>query len=267
MFGSRKRIGYIGPTVMEVVPYEFYRFAPDGVGLVGVTCNIDDWSKEYFDRRWRRSRRPRPISARAASISSCTAAGRSWWRAARATRTSSSATSRRPPRSRRLDRRARRHGGAAPYRRAARRDRLALSGAAQRGDGRLSASFGFEIVRAEGMDVPFKELQNVPPADIHAFARGVLDRAGPVRRALSALPAMAGGADGRCAGTRARRCRRSPIPTQASSSHSRRSASRMRSAATAGCWRRCGVDDDWISRNCGQQPRRFPLPACGRGSG
>src|ERR1700681_3518289 len=50
MFGWRKRIGYIGPTVMEVVPYEFYRYAPDGVGLVGVTCNIDDWSKDYFDQ-------------------------------------------------------------------------------------------------------------------------------------------------------------------------------------------------------------------------
>src|SRR5213082_3784578 len=50
MFGWRKRIGYIGPTVMEVVPYEFYRFAPDGIGLVGVTCNIDDWSQSYFDQ-------------------------------------------------------------------------------------------------------------------------------------------------------------------------------------------------------------------------
>ena len=49
-FGWRKRIGYIGPTVMEVVPYEFYRYAPDGIGLVGVTCNIDDWSAEYFDK-------------------------------------------------------------------------------------------------------------------------------------------------------------------------------------------------------------------------
>jgi maleate cis-trans isomerase len=50
MFGSRKRIGYIGPTVMEIVPYEFYRFAPEGIGLVGITCNIDDWSPEYFDK-------------------------------------------------------------------------------------------------------------------------------------------------------------------------------------------------------------------------
>ena len=50
MFGWRKRIGYIGPTVMEVVPYEFYKFAPEGIGLVGVTCNIDDWSAEWFDK-------------------------------------------------------------------------------------------------------------------------------------------------------------------------------------------------------------------------
>ena len=48
MFGWRKRIGYIAPTVMELVPYEFYAFAPEGIGLVGVTCNIDDWkSTEY----------------------------------------------------------------------------------------------------------------------------------------------------------------------------------------------------------------------------
>ena len=32
MFGARKRIGYISPSVLEVVPFEFYRFAPEGVG-------------------------------------------------------------------------------------------------------------------------------------------------------------------------------------------------------------------------------------------
>jgi len=50
MFGWRKRVGYIGPTVVELVAYDFYRFAPDGVGLVGVTCNIDDWGPEQFER-------------------------------------------------------------------------------------------------------------------------------------------------------------------------------------------------------------------------
>src|ERR1700676_1800744 len=50
MFGWRKGIGYIGPTVMEVVPYEFYRFAPDGVGLVGVTCGVEDWSSDQSEK-------------------------------------------------------------------------------------------------------------------------------------------------------------------------------------------------------------------------
>jgi maleate isomerase len=49
VFGWRKRIGYITPTVMEIVPYEFYRFAPDGIGLVGVTCNIEDWRPEQYE--------------------------------------------------------------------------------------------------------------------------------------------------------------------------------------------------------------------------
>ena len=62
MFGWRKRIGYIGPTVMEVVPYEFYKFAPEGVGLVGVTCNIDDWSAEWFDKALAQVARGRPLS-------------------------------------------------------------------------------------------------------------------------------------------------------------------------------------------------------------
>ena len=50
MFGWRKRIGYIAPTVIEVVAYEFYQFAPDGIGLTGVTCNIDDWRPDEFDK-------------------------------------------------------------------------------------------------------------------------------------------------------------------------------------------------------------------------
>ena len=50
MFGRRKRIGYIAPTVIEVVAYEFYRFAPEGIGLTGVTCGIDDWRPEEFEK-------------------------------------------------------------------------------------------------------------------------------------------------------------------------------------------------------------------------
>src|ERR1043166_1065544 len=50
MFGWRKRIGYIAPTVIEVVAYEFYRFAPEGIGLTGVTCSIDDWRPAEFEK-------------------------------------------------------------------------------------------------------------------------------------------------------------------------------------------------------------------------
>jgi maleate cis-trans isomerase len=50
MFGWRKRIGYITPTVIERVAYEFYRVAPEGVGLCGVSCNIEDWDPDEYDR-------------------------------------------------------------------------------------------------------------------------------------------------------------------------------------------------------------------------
>lgn len=50
MFGSRKRIGFISPTVLEMIAYDFYNCAPEGVGLVGVTCNMNGWVKEEFDR-------------------------------------------------------------------------------------------------------------------------------------------------------------------------------------------------------------------------
>jgi maleate cis-trans isomerase len=40
------------------------------------------------------------------------------------------------------------------------------------------AAHGFDIIRAEGMDVPFKKLQSVEPSDIKQFATDVLARAG-----------------------------------------------------------------------------------------
>ncbi len=50
MFGWRRRIGYITPSVMETAAYEFYRFAPEGVGLVAVSCNIEDWKTDEYER-------------------------------------------------------------------------------------------------------------------------------------------------------------------------------------------------------------------------
>ena len=179
MFGWRKRIGYIGPTVMEVVPYEFYRFAPEGVGLVGVTCNIDDWSQQYFDQALAQ------VTTAAAYLGSrgvdfilhgggplVVARGKGF-------RGDHSPRHRGSRESAGVDGRAGSDGGAAPSRRAPHRDRLALSGAAQPRRFRpISLAQGFEIVGAEGMDVPFKSLQSVPLAEIETFARGVLARCG-----------------------------------------------------------------------------------------
>ena len=36
MFGHRARIGYISPSVIELIAYDFYRIVPDGVGMIGV---------------------------------------------------------------------------------------------------------------------------------------------------------------------------------------------------------------------------------------
>lgn len=50
MFGWRKRIGVITPTVIELQGYDFYNVAPEGVGMVGITCNIEDWDNAEFDK-------------------------------------------------------------------------------------------------------------------------------------------------------------------------------------------------------------------------
>jgi maleate cis-trans isomerase len=178
MFGFRKRIGYIAPTVMELVPYEFYKFAPDGVGLVGITCNIDDWSQEHFDRalaqvtdaaRYLGSRGvdfiihgggPLVVARgkgyeeiivkdieRVAGVPATTGV-RAGMEALRAVG-------------------ARRIVVASPY--------------PERHNATMSSyliAHGFDIVRAEGMDVAFKEMQNVSLETIRDFALGVAGRAG-----------------------------------------------------------------------------------------
>jgi len=48
MFGWRARIGYISPSVFEMIAYDFYRIAPAGVGLIGVTCMIEGWKAEAY---------------------------------------------------------------------------------------------------------------------------------------------------------------------------------------------------------------------------
>jgi len=49
MNGWRKRIGYISPTVLETIVHDFFRFAPPGIGFVGITSAIGGWAKDQFE--------------------------------------------------------------------------------------------------------------------------------------------------------------------------------------------------------------------------
>src|SRR5436190_18495514 len=170
MFGWRKRIGYIGPTVMEVVPYEFYRFAPDGVGLVGVTCNIDELTPAEFEKGLAQ------VTSAATYLGSrgvdfilhgggplVVARGKGFEEVivkdieAAANVPASTGVRAAMEALRHVG--ARRVAIASPY---PERHNSALSD--------YLAAHGFEIMRSEGMDVPFKALQNVALADIRSFA-------------------------------------------------------------------------------------------------
>ena len=180
MFGARKRIGYISPSVLEVVPYDFYRFAPEGIGLVGVTCNIDDWTEPHFERALAEVKDAASyLGARKVDFvvhgggPLVVTRGKGYEdlivkdieTAARVPAT----TGVRSGMAALRHMGARRIAIASPY---PERHNVALGG--------YLAAQGFEIAHAEGKDLPFKDMQNLPPSDIHAFASGVLDRAGQV---------------------------------------------------------------------------------------
>ena len=174
MFGSRKRIGYIAPTVIEVVAYEFYRFAPEGIGLTGVTCSIDDWRPEEFEKGLAQ------VAAAATYLGSrgvdfiihgggplVVARGPHFEdmivRDVEAASKVKATTSVRAGMEALRHIKARRIAIASPY---PKRHNDALTG-------HLTIN-GFEVLRAEGMDLPFKEMQNLPPADIRKFVAGVI---------------------------------------------------------------------------------------------
>ena len=177
MFGWRRRIGYIGPTVMEVVPYEFYRFAPDGVGLVGVTCGVEDWSSDQFEKGIGQ------VTAAAAYLGSravgfiihgggplVAARGRGYEenivKEIEAAAKVPATTGVRAAMEALRHMEARRIAIASPY--------------PDRHNQVLSAYlelYGFELVWVEGMGIPFKRLSSVPPADIRRFAGEVIARA------------------------------------------------------------------------------------------
>jgi maleate cis-trans isomerase len=49
-FGWRKRIGILSPTVIETTAYDFYRLGLDGISMCAITSNIEHWSKENFQQ-------------------------------------------------------------------------------------------------------------------------------------------------------------------------------------------------------------------------
>ncbi|MGA8817400.1 MAG: hypothetical protein WB624_08915, partial [Xanthobacteraceae bacterium] len=170
MFGWRKRIGYIGPTVMEVVPYEFYKFAPDGVGLVGITCNIDDWSAEWFDKALAQvAEAAKYLGSRGVDFvlhgggPLVVARGEGFDEVI--VRDIERASGVPASTGVRAAMEALHHLGA---------KRIAIASPYPERHNRAMADYlathGFDIATAEGMDVPFKRLQAVTPPDIRAFA-------------------------------------------------------------------------------------------------
>ena len=177
MFGWRKRIGYIAPTVIEVLAYEFYRFAPEGVGLVGVTCGIDDWRPEEFEKGLAQ------VRSFAAYLGSrgvdyiihgggplVVARGKGYEEEiVREITQASGKPATTGVRS------------AMEAMRAAGSKRVAIASPYPPGHNKAMAdylaSFGFEIVAAEGANVPFKDLQKPTPHEVYAFASAVATRA------------------------------------------------------------------------------------------
>jgi maleate cis-trans isomerase len=178
MFGWRRRIGYITPTVMEVVAYDFYRFAPDGVGLVGVTCGIDDWRPEEFEKGLAQ------VNHFAAYLGSrgvdfvihgggplVVARGKGY----EETIVESIEAAAGVPATTGV-----RAGMAALHHVGAKRVAIASPYPKANNDAMASYldSMGFDVVAAEGRDIAFKALQDLAPSDIYRFARGVAGRAG-----------------------------------------------------------------------------------------
>jgi len=177
MFGSRKRIGYIAPTVIEVVAYEFYQFAPDGIGLTGVTCNIDDWRPDEFEKGLAQ------VAAAATYLGSrgvdyilhgggplVVARGKGYEetivKEIEAAGGVPATTGVRAAMTALRHFGARRVVIASPY---SDRHNQALSA--------YLALHDFNLVWVEGMDLPFKRLSSVAPADIRRFAGDVIARA------------------------------------------------------------------------------------------
>jgi len=178
MFGWRRRIGYITPTVTEVVAYDFYRFAPDGVGLVSVTCGIDNWEPAEFEKGLAQvGKSAEYLGSRGVDYiihgggPLVVARGGNYEETIVAAIREASGVG--ATTGVRAGKEALRHVGAkriviaSPY---PEDNNAAMA--------RYLADDGFEIVRAEGLNLGFKVLQDLPPSEVYRFVRGVMERAG-----------------------------------------------------------------------------------------
>ena len=178
-FGWRKRIGLLSPTVIETAAYDFYRLAPDGVSMCATTSNIDHWSQREFQAARARPDRDRSQLSRVAPRRlhhPHRHAGRDHARQGLRGR------ARQADRGR--DRTARHHQHplgdprARASRRPQRRRGVALSArncTSQRSPS--SARAASTSSPTTPMDVVFKQLQDVTPAQIAATAKRVLGSA------------------------------------------------------------------------------------------
>jgi maleate isomerase len=178
MFGWRARIGYISPSVLEVLPYEFYRFAPNGIGLVGTTCAIEDWRANEFEKglaqvkdvaAYLGSRKVDYVVHGGGPLVVMRGKGfedmivKEIESAAGVPATTGVLSA--------IE--ALRHTGAQKV--------VMASCYPPEHDEAMSAylrAFGFDVVRAEGTNMPFKDIQKQTPQEIYRFARGVIARAG-----------------------------------------------------------------------------------------
>ena len=178
MFGWRRRIGYITPTVMEVAAYDFYRFAPEGVGLVAVTCGIDDWRPEEFEKGLAQvSSFAKYLGSRGVDFvihgGGPLVVARGGNYEAEIVKGIETASGVAATTGVRAGQEALRAIGAR---------RIAIASPYPPSHNEAMAAYltskGFDVVRAEGRNIGFKDLQNVPPSEIYRFVRDVDSRAG-----------------------------------------------------------------------------------------
>ncbi len=205
MNGWRKRIGYISPSILETTAHDFFRFAPTGVGLVGITSNIETWGKDHFEKALARlvedanSLATRKVDYIIyAGVPLLVARGKGadleLISSIRRTTGLESTTSIRAALEAMDWFGVRRIALATPY-----------PAETQRNTVNFLRAHDIEIVKEASMDVGFRVLQDVHPHQIYQFGRQVFEFSARGRSALHSVSAVASAGNRGVAGARPRR--------------------------------------------------------------